>query len=445
MAKKVALATLGCKVNQCESSYIQELLLNDGYNLVKFHEKADIYIVHGCTVTSRAAYETRQLVRRAHRSNPDAKSIVIMGCAAHSDGMELASKKLVTHVLGNKEKYNIVNILDEDATFERPFIGLSDPRKYSSIVPLQHSSMISDRSRAYLKIQDGCDAFCSYCIVPFVRGKSRSLPPKSVSFQLQHLLDASFQEVVLTGIHIGKWGNDLKPKQNLLSLLKFLETNSSMPPRLRLSSLEPTECDLELIAYLSNKSWFCNHFHIPLQSGDDRVLKRMNRDYNSGIYEDIIWSIRKAFPDAAIGADVIVGFPEETEDEFKNTYNLIKKLPLTYLHVFPYSPRKWTRCYSYNGVPSKLIRKERASLLRSLGNEKKLLFLENHIGKSVEIILEVNLGTNIWKGTSRNYITVVTELPYSSEGIKGMRALVKITKVDKKRLQAYAKFLNFIP
>ncbi len=445
MAKRVALETLGCKVNQCESSYIRELLLTSGYNLVKFHEKADIYIIHGCTVTSRAAYETRQLVRRAHRNNPNAKNVIIMGCAAHSEGMELASRGLVTHVLGNREKYNIINALNEDASFEKPFIGLSDPRQYSSMVPLKHSSMISDRSRAYLKIQDGCDAFCSYCIVPFVRGKSRSLPPESVSLQLTYLFNAGFQEIVLTGIHIGKWGSDLKSEWDLLYLLKFLETTTPMPPRLRLSSLEPAECHLELISYLTSKDWFCNHFHIPLQSGDDRVLKRMNRDYNSGTYEDIIWSVKKNFPDAAIGADVIVGFPGETEEEFKNTYNLIKRLPLTYLHVFPYSSRKWTQCYGCDGIPPKHIKKERASLLRSLGIKKKLLFFESHTGKNVEIVLEVNLGANVWKGTSRNYIAVVTELPYSSESIKGMRALVKITEVDKKKLLAYAKFLNFIP
>ncbi len=443
MAQKIALETLGCKVNQCESSYIVETLKKHGYELGAFSEKVDIYIIHGCAVTARASYETRQLIRRAHKTNPGAQ-IVLIGCAAQFEGLELAKQGLVTHVLGNKEKYDIPIFLSIEATTQNPIIAVSNPRNFPTLLPLEHSSMIADRSRAYVKIQDGCNAFCSYCIVPFLRGRSRSLPQEHILHQINHLVKAGFQEVVLTGIHMGKWGEDLNPKKNVLQLLQYLDERGVLPHRLRLSSLEPTECSPELISFLTTKNWFCQHFHIPLQSGDAGVLKLMNRNYSPDYYADIIMEIRKHFPHAAIGADVIAGFPGETEKNFMHTCNLLKKLPISYLHVFPYSPRPGTKCYNFPGLLPKSARKERAHVLRTIGTEKKLQFLKKQLNKTLEIILEVNVGSKMWKGTSRNYVTVLTETPYSSPNLKGQRALVKITKIDPRKLLAIGKFTYFI-
>ncbi|SFM85312.1 tRNA (N(6)-L-threonylcarbamoyladenosine(37)-C(2))-methylthiotransferase MtaB [Thermodesulforhabdus norvegica] len=443
--KKVAVKTLGCKVNQCESSYLIESLRRSGFEVVDFQEAADIYIVHGCTVTSRAAYETRQFIYRARRTNPRAGAIVLMGCAAHFEGLELARKGLVTHVLGNEEKYEIAEILLGGSTCKEPVVRLSDPRRFSRIVPLSFASMLQDRARAYVKIQDGCDSFCSYCIVPYVRGKSRSLSPEEVCGETEIIREAGFSEIVLTGIHMGSWSwvRDGKP-MSLLELLIELEHRGLVRPRVRLSSLEPGECHHRLISYLSTKDWICHHFHVPLQSGDGEILKRMNRHYDPQDYAEVISSIRRHFPHAAIGADVIVGFPGEDEKAWQATYSLIEKLPITYLHVFPYSPRKGTPAARFAGSVEKSIRKARASELRKLGRKKKLSFMEKQKGRYVEVVLEKALSPEegVWQGTSGNYLTVVTRIPFPAH--KGQLVRVRLEEVDGEREILSAGFVEFI-
>jgi len=430
MKRTFAIETLGCKVNQCESSYLIELLINAGYSKVGFSEKADIYIVHGCAVTARASYETRQLLNRAHRINPDAMAYVVLGCAAQFEGEKLAQRGLVTHALGNMEKYEIVSFMrNAEALHDVPCIALSDPRKYDRMIPLENRSMLEDRSRAYLKIQDGCNAFCSYCIVPYLRGQSRSLPLQQVLEQMQRLLEQGFREVVLTGIHLGKWGHEFSLA--LVDLLRELSRKRVVPPRLRLSSLEPMECTNELLGFLETKEWFCHHFHIPLQSGSDKILKRMNRHYTIEFYNEIVHKVRHMFPNAAIGADVMVGFPGETDEDFKRTCNLIERLPLTYLHVFPFSPRAGTRCYEWSGdqVP-RSVRKERARYLRQIARRKKLAFLESQVGKVLEVILERKEQSTWWRGTSRNYVSTRVQVGKDDEFLKGQQALVKVERID---------------
>ncbi len=354
-----------------------------------------------------------------------------MGCGANYEGIKIAEKKLVTHVLGNEEKFDLLEALNTSSTLENPLILLKDPRTYSNIKPLSFSSMIEERSRAFLKIQDGCNAFCSYCIVPYIRGKSRSLEPQLVSKKMAEIVSSGFNEVVLTGIHLGQWGQDLLPSSNLLELLKFLENSKTLPPKLRLTSIEPKECSEELLKFLSTKKWFCHHFHIPLQSGDDSILKAMERNYTAKDYSDVVNSVRSLFPNSAIGADVIVGFPQETEKNFENTYKLIELLPITYLHVFPYSPRPGTKASLYKNTVTKSQKKRMVSILRELGFKKKLTFMSSQVNKILEVVLEKPTQEGYWLSTSSNYLPAMV---YAPKEDKGALVRARITHLDKEKM-----------
>lgn len=445
--KKITFITLGCKVNQCESSYLMELLRSQGFEFVDFSEKADVYVVHGCAVTSRAAYETRQFLHRARRINPKAFAFVVAGCAAQFEGQELAQRGIVTHVLGNEEKYDIANIFSERLTCDIPCVMLSEPRSFSRIVPLTFHSMLEDRARGYVKIQDGCNAFCSYCIVPYLRGRSRSLSPDDVCREIQVLRVAGFEEIVLTGIHLGDWLYYVSDKpMTLIDLLAEIEHRRIIPPRIRLSSLEPRECTEELVSFLAGKEWFCHHFHIPLQSGDAEILKLMNRHYSTKEYEDVIHNVRRYLPNASIGADVIVGFPGEDDKAWRRTYELVEKLPITYLHVFPFSPRRGTPAAGFPNRVSKEERKYRVSMLRRLSRQKKLAFMENQIGQYMDIIIEKNISLieGMWQGKSGNYLTVI--IRGSLNNIKkGNRVRVRLDELDLDKEVLMGSFESFIP
>ena len=307
----VAVETLGCKVNQYETSYFLGVLKQAGYRIVPFRERADIYIVHSCAVTAKAGFQTRQLLRRAWRANPNAL-IVAAGCYAQLEADRIAGERLATHILGNPGKFNILECLNQPGSFERPCLALDRaPDSCSQFETLPVSRMHTGRTRAMLKIQDGCNSFCSYCVVPHVRGRSRSLPLRLVLAQLEELVDAGYLEVVLAGIHLGQWGKDLDPGLSLSHLLEKMGS-SRHPLRLRLSSLEPREFNSGLVSMISSAPWICRHFHIPLQSADPEILDRMRRPYNPQYYAELIAGIHAVLPDAAIGADVLTGFPGES-------------------------------------------------------------------------------------------------------------------------------------
>lgn len=405
---RVAVETLGCKVNQYESSAFLEGFSEKGWRLVPFSQKADLYVVHSCTVTNKASYQTRQLLRRALRINPDAR-IAVVGCDAQIHGERLARERLATHIIGTREKFHLLKWLDEPGTLEAPCFAVSDARNNDGpLDPLPLTSMLGDRSRAFLKIQDGCDAFCAYCVVPFSRGCSRSLEPDQAIRQVESFSRAGYREVVLTGIHLGQWGMDLRPQRTLARLLRRID-EAVHPPRIRLSSLESTEVTEDFLRALGSLSWVCPHFHIPLQSGDPEILAAMHRPYGPEHYADTVFALHRLFPRAALGADVIVGFPGETEQHFARTVQLVEALPLSYLHVFPYSPRPGTRAAAMKGRIVGETLKKRTRTLRDLGRRKKRTFQERFVGSVLEVLVENPVGPNQWTGTSENYLTVIFE------------------------------------
>ncbi|MCE5242668.1 MAG: tRNA (N(6)-L-threonylcarbamoyladenosine(37)-C(2))-methylthiotransferase MtaB [Syntrophobacteraceae bacterium] len=409
MSIKVALETLGCKVNQYESSHFLETLCNAGFEPVSFRDPADVYIVHSCAVTSRACYQTRQMLRRAQRLNPEAV-IVVAGCNAQLEPDRLARERLATHILGNREKFDLLHWLRQPGGLAAPCLAISDPRSFGECPPTPVGRMHSGRIRAFLKIQDGCNAFCSYCVVPYTRGRSRSLPREAVREQMDLLLLHGYPEVVLTGIHLGQWGKDLDPPQGFADLLEYL-ARGDMPRQVRLSSLESTEIGGDLLRRMTSWPWLCPHFHVPLQSGDEEILKLMNRPYSPAQYAEVVEELHRLFPDAALGADVLVGFPGETERQFQNTFRFISRLPLTYLHVFPYSPRPGTRAAALPGRVTGDALKQRARALQILGEQKKQAFRERFLGREVEVIAESREPGGLWQGTSGNYLQVFFPAP----------------------------------
>ena len=403
---KFTIMTLGCKVNQYESDAIARRLKNFGCVPTGAEETADVCIINTCTVTGRAAMQSRQAVRQLIRSNPRAQ-IVVTGCYAQTEPDELKKINGVHHIIGHGDKHHVPDIVlsDKKAAFS-PAIVRRDILSESHFkqIPV---TVTGNRTRPFLKIQDGCNAFCTYCIVPHARGKSRSMPFENVMKNIRSLKQAGFHEVVLSGVHLGTYGLDLSPKTSLKDLLvRILDANAV--DRVRLSSIEPRELTQDIVELVATSDIFCNHFHIPLQSGDDRILKKMHRDYSRSFFEELIFRIKMQIPDAAIGVDLLMGFPGETEKAFENTYSLIEKLPVTYLHVFPFSPRPGTPAEKYPKiVPAKII-KTRCETMRRLGNEKKKAFYGEFIGKSVQVLIEGKreIATGSLKGITSNYIPV---------------------------------------
>ena len=395
----VALATLGCKTNQFESAAMQESLQNAGYQVVPFDDGAELVIVNTCTVTSATDAQSRNLIRRARRFNPSCR-VVVTGCYAQVDPDALHDLPGVSLVIGNEEKQRLLDYLksDQDATY----VEVSDIRQAGPIC-LPPLTSFSGRSRAFVQIQNGCDAFCSYCIIPYARGASRSAHPDEILQQIAELLESGYQEIVLTGIHIGGYGADLQSPLTLNGLVQRIEQETAAH-RLRLGSIEPTELTDELLESVAASQIICPHFHIPLQAGDDGVLQRMGRTYTVDFFARLVHKVRETLPSAAICLDVITGFPGETDQEFENTYNFIAELPITDLHVFPFSKRPGTPAATLpDQVPGNISR-ERAEKLRLLAAEKHRLFAESFIGQELEVVVEAGTKAGLLKGISRNYL-----------------------------------------
>jgi threonylcarbamoyladenosine tRNA methylthiotransferase MtaB len=335
---KVAITTLGCKVNFFDSAAMGESLRGGGFEVLPFPASADIYIINSCTVTESTDAQSRQLIRRALRMNPDAP-VIVTGCYAQHSADAIAAISDRLHILGNQEKGNILTYLRNITADSSRIICVSDIACAKNLsAPALPSTF--NRTRAFLKIQDGCNAACSYCIVPRVRGSSRSIPLEDAVKNIIALSRSGFREIVLTGIHMGAYGLDLIPQKSLLDLLQHLAGDERLSSvRIRLSSIEPNEITDELIFFLSRSEIVCSHLHIPLQSGDEVMLKSMNRNYTQVGFKNIIEKLVAAIPDLNIGVDVIAGFPGETEAHFENTLRSIQDLPVGYLHVFPYSRR----------------------------------------------------------------------------------------------------------
>jgi len=400
------ITTLGCKVNQYESDAIAQRLKDLGCAPAGAEDPADLCIINTCTVTQKASMQSRQAVRQFIRSNPQAR-IVVTGCYAQTEPNELKKIDGVHHIIGHGDKHNIPDIvLSQGKASPSPSLihrNILHEHHFKQIP----ATVFGNRTRPFLKIQDGCDTFCTYCIVPYARGRSRSMPLENVLKHIHCLKQAGFHEVVLTGVHLGAYGLDLSPQISLTDLLEHIRESNAMD-RVRLSSIEPHELADDIIKMVSGSDVFCHHFHIPLQSGDDGILKKMHRDYTRPFFKDLVHKIKDRIPDAAIGVDTLIGFPGETERAFENTYSLIEKLPITYLHVFPFSSRPGTPASKYTQkVPSKII-KARCEKMRMLGNEKKRIFYEASMGKIVEVLIESkrDKATGLLKGITSNYIPV---------------------------------------
>jgi len=432
----VAIATLGCKVNQFESEALMASLEERGYSLVPFGEGADITIINTCTVTQRADFQSRQMVRRALRYNPNSL-VIVTGCYSQVAPETIAKMSGVQYILGNAEKARIPDLLPLMQKVELPQIQVGDIQKetFFSDIPL-HS--FHRHTRAFLKIQEGCDARCSYCIVPYARGRSRSLSSERVIEHLRVLKERDFKEVVLTGIHLGSYGLDLTPPFPLEKLLRRLEEEET-PHRIRLSSIEPLDFSADLKSFLSQSKKVCPHLHIPVQSGDDEILKRMNRNYDRSFLFDLIQELHRRIPKLSIGADVIVGFPGETEEKFRKTYELIESLPFSYLHIFPFSKRKGTPASQFpHGVDVGKIKK-RAEILRDLGKQKRQSFYRQFLLQELNVLVEdrKEKETGRWKGFSRNYIPVLIAPKNGAEGSSeciNQECAVKVTDVTEKGL-----------
>ncbi|HCX90465.1 MAG: tRNA (N(6)-L-threonylcarbamoyladenosine(37)-C(2))-methylthiotransferase MtaB [Deltaproteobacteria bacterium CG12_big_fil_rev_8_21_14_0_65_43_10] len=412
--KKIAIATLGCKVNKYDSAVIHKLLEGAEYSFVPFDQQADIYIVNTCTVTKRADYQSRQLIRRSHRLNQDAL-IIVTGCYAQRAPQEIKEIQGVDYTVGVGEKGRIVDLIN------------GSPGKEVSSEITNDIPAFPEHTRAFLKVQDGCDSYCSYCVVPYARGRSKSLQKEETIRNISKLTELGYREIVLTGIHLGSYGWDLMPPTRLSNLLRSIE-HEGISCRIRLSSIEPTEFDDDLIDLISSSPIICNHLHIPLQSGADEVLKRMNRPYSSELFKELVKKLVSAIPDLNIGVDVIVGFPGESHENFTNTVSVIEELPIGYLHVFPYSRRPGTPAADFpDQVDSKTI-KNRGKILRGIGNRKREEFYRRFLGKRLSVLIESkrDVDTKYLKGFSRNYIPVLIDV---GEDMVNEEIPVTITKV----------------
>lgn len=417
MKKTFKIITLGCKVNQYESAYLNSRLCEAGWTPVKENQPSDVSIINTCIVTRSASHQSRQEIRKAIRENPEGY-IGAIGCYEQAFPGELRRIEGLHLVVGNKGKGRVPDIL-RSAVHSKDLTVVQDAFTPGMPFEPMDISTFPGRSRAYLKIQDGCESYCSYCIVPFSRGPYRSLSPKDILRMLENLAGEGYREVVLTGIHLGKYGVDLAGNLDLKGLLRAIR-REALPFRIRLSSLEPGEMDEELIEMVGSEAWICRHFHIPLQSGDDEVLKRMNRRYSARAFEQKIKYIRQIIPAAAIGVDVMAGFPGEGELAHSNTLSLLRDLPVSYLHVFPFSRRPGTVATGFSGQVPPQERRKRAAQLRVVGEEKRGAFYEGSVGGVFQVLVEGwhSEKQGILKGTSDNYLPTV--FPRSGPGMNGL-------------------------
>ncbi len=398
---KFRIITLGCKVNQSESESVAQGLIDKGWEVSNGDDSVDVWVVNTCAVTAKAAMQSRGEVRRAVRSGG---RVVVTGCYAQTDPGEIERIDGVERILGTADKDKQIELISSALHDGQERVIHRDIRE-ETCFPLTPLAVSGGKTRAFLKIQDGCDSFCTYCIVPYARGRSRSMPVFEVLKRISALQKRGYREIVLAGVHLGRYGMDFDPPVSFVELLQRIKQRCDSV-LIRLSSLEPNEINDDMIALVSSSDGFCRHFHIPLQSGDDGVLKNMGRPYTSGLFVSQVQKIHERIPDAAIGADVLVGFPGESDSRFQNTCSLIESLPLTYLHVFPFSPRKGTPAEKMSGKISEPVINQRCKMLRKIGSEKKRTFYNRYIGKETNALIIGSSGSSHKpsKGLTSNYI-----------------------------------------
>ena len=394
---KVAFHTFGCKLNFSETSTISRMFREKGYKRTTLNNKPDNLIINTCSVTENADKRCRELIRKIKRKSPNTK-ITVIGCYAQLKADKIIEIEGVDKVLGTKEKFSLENYINNSKKVIHS--NIKESRDFHS------TYSIDDRTRSFLKIQDGCNYGCSFCTIPLARGRSRSSDLKDVIININSLINDGTKEIVLSGINIGDYGIiDGKRKSSFYSLLKEIEKIKS-DIRIRISSIEPNLLSNEIIKLVHNSNKFVNHFHIPLQSGNNRILKKMSRRYDRELYIDRVKMIRSLMPSACIGGDVIVGFPGETKNDFLDTYNFIKKLEINYLHVFPYSERSNTKANKISNIVPKNIRNERSKMLRSLSDKKKRMFYEKNLLSKRSVLFEKGDNKKYLFGYTDNYVKV---------------------------------------
>lgn len=410
-SRTVALHTLGCKLNYSETSSIERLLQQDGFEKKEFTEKADVYVINTCSVTENADKECRQLVRRVQRQSP-AAMVVIIGCYAQLKPKEIAEIPGVDLVLGAAEKFNITSHLKELTHGESAKICSCEIEDVQGF----HSSFsLNNRTRTFLKVQDGCDYNCSFCTIPMARGRSRSNSFENVLSEIQKIKNQGVKEIVLTGINLGDYGKDgsgKKTGENFYELLKKIEESDGVD-RYRISSIEPNLLSDEIIGLVADSDKIMPHFHIPLQSGSNKILGMMRRRYKRELYADKVETICKKIPHCCIGVDVITGFPGETDEDFQHTVDFLTSLEISYLHVFSYSERAGTFALNIEPVIPVNTRHQRTKILRSLSYKKMQLFTQKHSGETRKVLFEGKSKNGIMEGYSDNYIKIST--PYTEE------------------------------
>ncbi len=419
-ALRITLTSIGCKLNAYETEALAWTLQQQGHRLVEPHAEADVCVVNTCTVTSAGDADSRKAIRRARRRNPGA-TVVVTGCYAQHDAAAVTAAG-ADLVVGNADKARLPEILQayRAGRLGPPPPTLPPPRT-SRFLELS-GALIGGRTRGSLQIQDGCDARCTYCAVPAVRGPGVSRNAAEIVDQARRMVDAGYHELALTGVNIGSYGHDRQQPQALIELLCRLETIEGLE-RIRLSSLEPAFLSDLLIDYAARSSRLCRHFHVPLQSGDEMILKRMGRHYTRTFYAERIQQLAAAVPDCAIGADVMVGFPGETEARFQRTFDLLAELPLTYLHVFAYSRRPGTPAARMPDHPSQAAKKARSRALIEWGQARRHAFHQHHLGATLDVLLEdrADAGTGLQTGLSDNYIKVLVSAPGMANRIVPVR------------------------
>ena len=442
-SKTAAFHTLGCKLNFAETSTIARQLSGAGYQKVSFDEPAHVYVINTCSVTENADRECKFHVKRAMKANPDGL-IVILGCYAQLKPEEISAIEGVDLVLGAKEKFNILSYLDDLQKSESA--GIIHSCEIDEADLFIGSYSIGDRTRAFLKVQDGCDYKCTYCTIPLARGISRSDTIESVVKNATEIAQKGIKEIVLTGVNIGDYGKgeygNKKHEHTFLDLISELNKVEGIE-RIRISSIEPNLLKNESIDLVANSKRFVPHFHIPLQSGSDYLLKKMKRRYMSGLYADRVAKIREVMPDSCIGVDVIVGFPGETEEKFLETYHFLNELPISYLHVFTYSERENTEAAEMDGVIPIPERKRRNKMLRILSEKKKMAFYQTQLGKTLPVLWEHENKNGLMFGFTENYVRVQKPFDINSVNTIELLKLKKIgTDGNVSVFPAFEEFLN---
>lgn len=418
----VAFHTLGCKVNHYETEAIWQLFKENGYERTDFDHQADVYVINTCTVTNTGDKKSRQVIRRAVRQNPDAV-ICVTGCYAQTSPAEVMAIPGVDIVIGTQDRHKMLLYIEQYKAERKPINGVHNIMK-ARVYEEMDVPYFTDRTRASLKIQEGCNNFCTFCIIPWARGLMRSRDPKEVIMQAQQLVDAGYKEIVLTGIHTGGYGEDMK-NYNLAMLLRDMEAEVKGLKRLRISSIEASQITDEVIHALRNSNVVVRHLHIPLQSGSNTVLKRMRRKYTMEFFKERIDRLKEVFPGLAITSDVIVGFPGETEEEFMETYNFIKNNQFSELHVFPYSQRTGTPAARMEDQIPEEVKNDRVHRLISLSDQLAKQYASQFEDEVLEIIPEERSEEKMLVGYTDNYLKVHLEGP---DELIGKLVRVKITK-----------------